>query len=170
IGMSQMGAKNMAKEHGMVHSEILEFYYPGTTLTTIATGNWGADSSVTIGASFVTGITPGTDASVLLKALGGGYSLCSSDGSSKTSGKLLTGDIVKDAAGKTYPVVIYGDLNSDGEIALTDLLRQQKHLLGMITLEGACLEAADVTKDGKVDIADLLRIQKHLLGAATIGQ
>ena len=172
--MSQMGAKNMAAEHNMTYSQILSFYYPGTTLTTLTTGGWDSGAvppdSITANGEFVTGIAPGTDAGTLLASLGEGYTLYDAAGAAKTSGTVLTGDLLKDPAGTIRHIVIFGDLNSDGLIALADLLRQQKHLLGIITLNGAPLKAADVTKDNTVDIADLLRIQKHLLGAATITQ
>ena len=174
VGMSQMGAKNMAAEHNMTYAQILSFYYPGTTLTTLTTGGWDSGAvppdSITANGEFVTGIAPGTDAGTFLASLGEGYTLYDAAGAAKTSGTVLTGDLLKDPAGTVRHIVIFGDLNSDGLIALADLLRQQKHLLGIITLNGAPLKAADVTKENTVDFADLLRIQKHLLGAATITQ
>lgn len=174
VGMSQMGAKNMASAHNMNYNQILGFYYPGTTLTTLSTGDWDSGSTppntLTVNGEFVTGIAPETEVKTFLSSSGKGYTLYDAAGTAKTAGIILTGDLLKDAAGNVYHVVIFGDLNSDGLIALADLLRQQKHLLGTITLNGAPLRAADVTKDNHVDIADLLRIQKHLLGAATITQ
>ncbi|HHW30002.1 MAG TPA: mannosyl-glycoprotein endo-beta-N-acetylglucosamidase, partial [Syntrophomonadaceae bacterium] len=98
------------------------------------------------------------------------------DGKAKTSGVLATGDKLqlryKDSGSiyNTYNIVIYGDVNGDGDITIIDLLRVQKHLLNTSKLSGAFLTAADVSKDGAVTILDLLRVQKHLLGTAYIQQ
>lgn len=182
VGMSQMGAENMAAKHSKKYTDILSFYYPGTTLKTYSTGGWnggstGSDendsstsSSVKFEGKFATGISPETDAAALLKSLGSGYTLYNASSKAKTSGTVVTGDLLKDSKGNSYSVVIYGDLNCDGAINLQDLLREQKYLLGINSLSGAALEAADVSGDGSVTIADLLKIQKHLLGINTISQ
>lgn len=91
----------------------------------------------------------------------------------KTTESFGTGDIVKiTSAGETkeYSVVIYGDLNGDGEITILDLLRVQKIILKSTNLSEVYIKAGDVTKDNTVDILDLLRVQKHILGASTIVQ
>ena len=184
VGLSQMGAKNMADKHGMKYTGILEFYYPKTTLRTLSTGG-GEDkddpaqdddlkSDYIIDGSYISGIPAGTQAEKFLKEMNVGkteYTLYPADSDKpKTEGIVATGDIAKDGDGKKYTVVIYGDLNGDGEIALTDLLREQKYILEILKLEGAYKQAADATRDGEVNIADLLRIQKHLLGVTKIAQ
>lgn len=84
---------------------------------------------------------------------------------------LRTGDTIQIISGKeekTYEIVIYGDVNGDGEITILDLLRVQRHLLGSIRLENSYLRASDVNKDNEITILDLLKIQKHLLGSSKI--
>ena len=98
-----------------------------------------------------------------------------SAGEPKTTGIIVTGDILqlKDSDGavfKEYPLLIYGDVDGDGDITAIDLLRVQKHLLEFISLDGAYLSSADVDKDGEVSVIDLLRIQKHLLEIQIITQ
>lgn len=56
-----------------------------------------------------------------------------------------------------------GDANGDGNIDSADLLKVQKHLLGVNKLTGIYYEAADTNSDGSIDSADLLKIQKYLL-------
>ena len=67
-------------------------------------------------------------------------------------------------------VTIYGDASGDGKINALDLLKIQKHILGVNKFDGAFLIGADSSKDGKVNSLDLLKIQKHILGVNTIGQ
>lgn len=182
VGLSQMGAKNMDEKHSMDYKEILAFYYPGTKMKTLETGGAETDPDDSqdevpgyeIGDSFVTGIEVGTKTGDFLEKMnagGGAYKLyAAKTGKEKADGEVVTGDIVEDSAGKQRYAVIYGDLNGDGEIALTDLLREQKYILEILKLDEAFKEAADATRDGVVNIADLLRIQKHLLGVTEIAQ
>ncbi len=91
----------------------------------------------------------------------------------KTSGSLVTGDkitITSNNKSNTYIVVIYGDLNGDGNISIVDLARLQKYLLKQTTLNGGYYTSADVNKDGKIDIVDLAKVQKHLLKVSNISQ
>ena len=60
--------------------------------------------------------------------------------------------------------VMRGDANGDGTISISDLSRVQKHLLGLITLQGNEFVGGDANSDGKISISDLSKIQKHLLG------
>lgn len=91
----------------------------------------------------------------------------------KTKGSIVTGDkitIESNNETKTYTIIIYGDVNGDGEITTLDLLIVQKHLLKKTTLTNVYLKAADVNKDGNVTTLDLLLIQKHLLKKSNISQ
>jgi hypothetical protein len=99
--------------------------------------------------------------------------------------KNLNGDLVTDEANTkvgtgfavtvsdgdnmiTYKTVIYGDVNGDGLIGITDLSYVKLHLLNSTKLENLNNASADVNKDTKVSISDLLLIKKHLLGIALI--
>ncbi len=71
---------------------------------------------------------------------------------------------------KTYTLLVYGDNNGDGSIDILDLLRTQKHIIGVNKLFGTQNNASDVNKDGVVDILDLLVTQKHILNINQIKQ
>ena len=60
--------------------------------------------------------------------------------------------------------MIYGDANGDGAVNSLDLLRTQKHIVGMITLSDVQMIAADSNKDGNLNSVDLLRTQKYIVG------
>lgn len=96
-------------------------------------------------------------------------------GNVKTTGVIATGDVVKiyDTAGTeklSYTIVIYGDLNADGNITISDLAMIKASLLGKITLSNIVNTAADVTGDTAVSISDLAKIKANLLGKTTINQ
>lgn len=92
-----------------------------------------------------------------------------STATSKTSGKIATGDRIE-IDGKSYTAVIYGDVAGDGNITIKDLLLIKKHLLGEKELSGAYGEAANISKDGGITIKDLLLLKKQLLGQYNISQ
>lgn len=60
-------------------------------------------------------------------------------------------------------LVLKGDINSDGDVNLKDVINIQKHIAKMIKLEGASFEASDFNEDGLTNIADIIDIQKYLV-------
>ena len=91
------------------------------------------------------------------------------------SGNVGTGVKVKlydenDELDSTYKVILYGDTNGDGIVNALDLLRVQKHILGVSKLTSVNMTAADTSKNGKIDALDLLQVQKHIIGKGTIKQ
>ena len=79
------------------------------------------------------------------------------------TGYTLTSD------GKTYTIVVLGDVNGDNEINSADLLTIVKHLKGTLKITQECeIKSADVNKDGEINSADLLSIVKYLKGSIKI--
>lgn len=116
-------------------------------------------------------------ADALITALGvtDGSAQVVDGGGNAVTGNVGTGDIILllDTAGETvgeYTLIVYGDVNGDGKFSSLDTLRIQKHLVGITTLTGAALTAADATRDGKISSLDTLRIQKTILKIGTITQ
>ncbi len=68
----------------------------------------------------------------------------------------------------TYTVIKMGDVNGDGKVSSSDLLRIQKKLLGIVELKENEFKASDFSGDAKVTSSDLLRLQKYLLGISSI--
>ncbi len=122
----------------------------------------------------ITGIKPGITAADFLKGLSvsNGSAVLVNASENAVTGNVATGQTVRIMAGSTvfatYPVVIYGDTSGDGAVTSADLLRTQKHILGVAKLSGAYLTAADSGKDGAVTSADLLRSQKQILGLSPV--
>lgn len=119
---------------------------------------------------YISGFDLGSDANSFNKLLNSVYPKAVSQISENKV--LYTGMNIKITSDITsnYTVVIYGDNNGDGVIDILDLLKIQKHLLGVNKLKNAYLNASDVNKDGVIDIIDLLKIQKHILNVSKIEQ
>lgn len=99
----------------------------------------------TVGDKYITGITPGTKAADFLAGLsvdGGTVKLVGADGK-QNQGLAATGNKVEvyvDNKKKTsYEVVIYGDVNGDGEINVLDMIKVNRHILGLDKLSGVYL-------------------------------
>ena len=143
-----------------------------------ATAMTNTDTSVTFNTKYnisknklISNISPATSIESFTKKLGASkdITITDSEGESKTSGNIGTGDIIK-VDGTKYKVVVYGDVNGDGKITALDLLKIQKHIMGSSSLKGAFLEAANVKHSGSVSALDLLKVQKHIMGSSTISQ
>lgn len=59
---------------------------------------------------------------------------------------------------KFYKIAVKGDLNGDGKITITDLVKAKLHSVGIKLLEDEVLKSADVNGDGKVSITDIVII------------
>ena len=70
--------------------------------------------------------------------------------------RLMDGPVIKDRAN----VVIYGDVNGDGNVNSKDSTAILKHLSKNTLLEGHYLTAADVDKDGEVTVYDSMLSSK----------
>lgn len=107
---------------------------------------------------------------------GGAYGKIYHDDGSQNDGVVGTGDklTVYGADGSvlgSYTIVIYGDVNGDGQITSMDLLYVKRHILDTKALEGSYLLAADANRrnDGITSI-DLLYIKRHILDIRYIEQ
>lgn len=128
---------------------------------------------------YITGVTEQTTLESLkskLTAPDGWFEVCRFDGTPLAAGeKVGTGTLVHlydddDRIVASYAVVIYGDIDGSGSLTVMDLLRLQKHLLSVRTLDGAFLASCDINRDGRANVLDLLKLQKHLLGVQPITQ
>ena len=131
----------------------------------------------TVGDKYITGITPGTKTADFLAGLsvdGGTVKLVGADGK-PNQGLAATGNKVEvyvDNKKKTsYEVVIYGDVNGDGEINVLDMIKVNRHILGLDKLSGTYLVAADANRKGDgLNVLDMIYINRHALGLSTIKQ
>lgn len=81
--------------------------------------------------------------------------------------QLKVNEIVNDQ--KT--VIIYGDVNGDGLIAVNDLILIKQKLLRIDNfINDDCRLAGDITNKGSISISDLLAIKKHILNIKSIVQ
>ena len=128
--------------------------------------------------TYITGVTLGSDISVLKQKINNAYSgatvtLMNQAGNVKNTGTVVTGDKIKITVPKetkTYEIVIYGDVNGDGKVAATDYVRIKNHIMETSILSGCYKEAADVNKDGKVAATDYVKIKNYIMGTGTISQ
>ena len=96
-------------------------------------------------------------------------------GAEKTSGVIATGDSVAvyDIEGTQkmkFNIVIFGDIDGDGEIGAIDALRLKKHFLEITKITGMFVFAADINRDEQITAIDSLRIKKHMLEIEMIKQ
>lgn len=87
----------------------------------------------------------------------------------EVNGTVATGHIVQaygsdGSPAAKYEIVVKGDNNGDGKLNMLDVLRAQRHILGMEAMTGANQAATDVNGNQKIDVMDILLMQKDILG------
>lgn len=127
--------------------------------------------------TYVTGVEPQTNAADFLAgftAEGCELKLLNAAGEENT-GVVATGNkvaaYVNGSLVSTKEIVIYGDVNGDGSINVLDMIKINRHSLGLETLKDAKLVAADANRqnDG-VNVLDMIFVNRHSLGLTTITQ
>jgi len=63
----------------------------------------------------------------------------------------------------TYTAVLNGDVNSDGNVTITDAMYLAKHVLWIAGWENINEDAADVDGNGRIDLVDVMYLTKHVL-------
>ncbi len=115
---------------------------------------------------YVYGITPGDNVEDYFKVTNGTLDLvANSSGYKNGTGAIVN---VKNSSGTvvdTYTVIIFGDVNGDGEITANDYGVVQRASLGAPLGEGIQTMAADVNADNSVTAADYGEVQRASLGA-----
>ncbi len=127
--------------------------------------------------TYLSGINIGTKGEEIKEKLLGidnsiSVSIKDSLGNDKNS-SLATGDKVIITSGdetKEYSIVIYGDVNGDGNIKASDYVLIKNGIMGSKTLSDASLKAADVNKDGSIKASDYVLIKNYIMGSYTITQ
>ena len=128
--------------------------------------------------TYITGITLGTDISVLKTKIlnakkNAEVTLLSSNGSVKNNGIIATGDKVKvkvPKEEKTYEIIIYGDVNGDGKISASDYVKIKNHIMDVAHLSGVYKVASDVNKDSKTSASDYVKIKNYIMNTGIIEQ
>lgn len=127
----------------------------------------------------IAGVPLGTGAAELLNNVsvspeGVGKLLVNRDGT-PNNGIVKTGDVLHiyygNALMKQFPVVLYGDIDGNGEINILDLTYVKRHILGVSNLTGPYALAANIDKAGDgITILDLTYMKRHILGIQNISQ
>ena len=59
---------------------------------------------------------------------------------------------------------IKGDVNGDGKINVTDIVKTAAHVKGLKPLDPDAFTRADVNEDGKINVTDISKIAAHVKG------
>lgn len=126
---------------------------------------------------YLFGIAPGTSVTDLLANInfgnGNGYVL-NADGSINGE-KVGTGNYVVGMKNGEeyvrYTVIMFGDLNGDGELTSMDMLYMKRHLLNVKVLDDIFFIAANTNRgDDGVTSMDMLYLKRHILGVSSVNQ
>lgn len=105
----------------------------------------------------------------------GAYSKILNKNGNEKDGLVSTGDILitYNSSGEEvsrYEIVIYGDVNGDGEIDLFDFVAVKRSILGIADPLGVYWKAADCNRDGEIDLFDFVAVKRCILGLGSVKQ
>lgn len=97
---------------------------------------------------------------------GSTYEVYDKKGNEIEEGNIVTTASTINVDGKTYTIIVVGDLNGDGKLTGTDLVQMRFSRVGKYELKGAYEKAADINSDGKVTGTDLVQMRLIKVGLA----
>ena len=77
---------------------------------------------------------------------------------------VATGDTLVTEYGKTFYIIVKGDITKDGITNIKDLVLIRRKILGLEEFDELQLKAADMFSDEVINIKDLVRIRRIILG------
>ncbi len=104
----------------------------------------------------------------------GSITVTNSAGVAKDANSILaTGDVIKVRSTNNMPYGEYtasvkGDVNGDGKVNISDLVKVRNKILGTDPLTTVGISAADIDGAGAINISDLVKIRNHILGTGII--
>lgn len=158
------------------------------------------NSLTKVGAKFssgyITGLPLGTNLDTIVKELSNlGVVTCyNSKGSTVNGGSIATGITInvtitkpkdlnletesetselqaqEDIKTYTMQLLVYGDVNGDGNIYATDYVKIKNHIMDKSKLTGVFKKAADVNRDGNIYATDYVKIKNSIMGKGSIQQ
>ena len=126
---------------------------------------------VNTSSNMISKITPNTDVSAFKSNISTevGYKVVDKSGNEiQNSDLVVTGDKLITDTGKEYALIVTGDLNSDGDITISDLSKLRKHILKAEILGDEYQKAADINNDGDVTLNDVSMMRKVILNIEKI--
>ena len=130
------------------------------------------------GSRIITNVTPGTTVSAFRNSMtipeGSVLSLAFQDpnGVALSDGASVGTDtnIVADRGSEidTYKMIMYGDVNGDGAINLSDLVLMRDNILGISPLGADFQTAGDLYGEGNISLNDLVGMMSYISGSGTI--
>ena len=121
--------------------------------------------------NYITRISPNTNLSVFESNISTEIEYKITDKSGKDIAEtnlICTGYKLVTSTGKTYTLIVIGDINGDGKITVSDLSLLQKQYLQLIKLNGEYEKGADINNDKKVNLSDLSLLTKVMLGIQNV--
>ena len=105
----------------------------------------------------------------------GAYSKILNKNGNEKDGLVGTGDILitYNSSGEEvsrYEIILYGDVNGDGEIDLFDFVAVKRSILGIADPLGVYWKAADCNRDGEIDLFDFVAVKRCILGLGSVKQ
>lgn len=126
--------------------------------------------SVKYNTDYISGLTIGTTHKTLvdaIKKIDSRVEVTIKKNINNKNESFATGDEITIKSGddtKTFKYIVYGDLNGDGVIDLSDLVHVRNIILETSNLTSANKLAGDINKDNKVDLSDLVYVRNDILG------
>ncbi|MBQ7968718.1 MAG: SH3 domain-containing protein [Clostridia bacterium] len=74
----------------------------------------------------------------------------------------------KDVPYGEYQAVVLGEINGDGNVTVTDLIKVRNLILDSSNVTEVELKSADIDGNGSMDVIDLIKIRNHILGTGKI--
>lgn len=112
---------------------------------------------------FLTGIAPATSIKGLNNS---GYTVYSGK-QEVTSGYVGTG-MTAVSGSTSLTIVVTGDVNGDGRITITDVVKLQNYAANVGGLDEAAMMAGDINGDGRITITDVVQAAQVTVGQRTI--
>ena len=125
-------------------------------------GGTSADPTKPSG-GFLTGIAPATSIKSLNNS---GYTVYSGK-QEVTSGYVGTG-MTAVSGSTSLTIVVTGDVNGDGRITITDVVKLQNYAANVSGLDEAAMMAGDINGDGRITITDVVQAAQVTVGQRTI--